>query len=117
MRSGLFKIPAMAILVILMIGFTNGIQYVRNPNFSSHTSISDIDSWWVFDPDGENFEERLTTNDWNLVPYGELIESSSPVYFLSLNYQCVIQLIPELRLENMNIAHNFIFHHRLVIMK
>ena len=84
------------ILIIIIIELVTGMQYIKNPDFSVHTSISDISNWYVVGPGGNLFTPSAA-NDWELAPYGSLIDSSpTSAYLVTLNDECIIQAIPSL---------------------
>ena len=81
---------------MIVIALTNGTQYIQNPDFSIHTSISDISNWYVVGRGGNIFTPS-TANDWELIPYGNVIESpATPAYLVSLNDECILQSIASL---------------------
>ena len=57
MKIRFSNISGMMILLMMMLGFVNGTRYIQNPNFSSHSSLSDIDNWYVIDDDSNGYDD------------------------------------------------------------
>ena len=79
-----------------MSTLVNGYQHIQNSDFLKHTSINDIQNWYVIDYDYDNLIDRSTYNDWVLVSRGDLLGQSVSGYFISVDYECAVQKIPAL---------------------
>ena len=66
MRSKLFHIKQFLILAMILATLVKGQQYIQNPDFTSHTSITDIDDWLIIDLGQEDFTVASTYEDWSL---------------------------------------------------
>lgn len=69
-----------------MSSLVNGYQYIQNPKFLNHTSINNIQNWYVIDYDYVNLNDPSTYDDWELVSRQDLLGQSIAGYFITVDY-------------------------------
>ena len=86
MRNKLLYIIESIVLLMLMSSLVNGYQFIQNPKFLNHTSITDIQNWYVIDYDYDNLIDPSTYYDWELVSRQDLLGQSIAGYFITVDY-------------------------------